>query len=43
MHGYMYALDNGECSEPGKIEIIRREEFMLSGARLKFWKKKIII
>ena len=43
MHGYIYAYDNGECSEPGKIEIIRSQEFMLSKARLKLLKKMIIL
>ena len=43
MHGYICAQDNGEHSEPGKIEIIRSQKFMLSEVRLKFLKKKEII
>ena len=33
MHGYMCAQGNGECSELGKIEIIRSQEFMPSELR----------
>ena len=43
MHGYIYAQDNGEHSKPGKIEIIRSQEFMPSKARLKFLKRMIIL
>ena len=43
MHGYIYAKDNGKHSEPGKIEIIRSQEFMPSKVRLKFLKKMIIL
>ena len=34
---------HGERSEPGKIEIIRSQEFMPSEVRLKFLKKMIIL
>ena len=36
MHGYMCAQENGKCSEPRKIEMIRSQEFMLSKVRVKF-------
>ena len=39
MHGYIYASDNGDCSKPGKFEVIRSQEFMPSEARQKFLKK----
>ena len=39
----IYAQDNGEGSEPGKIEIIRSQQFMPNEARLKFLKKMIIL
>ena len=38
-----YMHKNGKCSEPGKIEIIRSQEFMSSEERLKFLKKIIIL
>ena len=36
MHGYIYAQENGEHSEPEKIEIIRSQGFMPNEAKLKF-------